>query len=208
MGSLFPSAGACIVPPLFSGLPGSSSGSSSKGFDAGNSLSLSGPAGSWTLLPTSTGQYQVVFGSTPVGPNVPPGSYTLSGTGGKDVAAFRSTLNVGANIVWTNKSAVSSVDRSQPQTITWSGGSNPGYVLIGGYSDSMNHEPSGFLCTEDATKGSFTIPGFILSALQVTGTRGVLFIGPHPLSQPVTIPGIDVAYFADASSDSKSVTYR
>ncbi len=208
MGSLFPSLGTCIVPDLFSGLPGSSSGSSSKGFDAGPSLALSGQIGSWTLTPSSTGQYQVVFGSSPVGPNVPPGAYTLAGTGGKDVGAFNIALNINGNIVWTNKSAVSTVDRSQPLTITWSGGSSPGYVLLGGYSDSSNHEPSGFLCSEDVSKGSFTVPGFILSALQPTGTRGVIFIGPHPLSRQVTIPGIDLAYFADASSDSKPVTFQ
>ena len=208
MGGLFPSAGTCIVPQLSSGLPGTSSGSSSKGLDAGASLSLSGQVGSWTLTPTSTGQYQVVFGSMPSGPNVPPGAYTLSGAGGKDVGAFTAALNIGGNIVWTNKSAVSTVDRSQPLTITWSGESNPGYVLLGGYSDSSNHQPSGFLCTVDATKGSFTIPSFILSALQPTGTRGVMFIGPHPLSRQVTIPGIDLAYFADASSDSKSLTFQ
>jgi uncharacterized protein (TIGR03437 family) len=99
MGGLFPSAGTCIVPQLSSGLPGTSSGSSSKGLDAGASLSLSGQVGSWTLTPSSTGQYQVVFGSTPSGPNVPPGAYTLSGAGGKDVGAFTASLNIGANIV-------------------------------------------------------------------------------------------------------------
>ena len=100
------------------------------------------------------------------------------------------------------------MDRSQSLTITWSGGSNPGYVLLGGYSDCNNHEPSGFLCTEDVSKGSFTIPSFTLSALHPTGTRSVMFIGPHPLSRQVTIPGIDLAYFADTSSDSKALTYQ
>ena len=128
-------------------------------------------------MPTGPGQYQVVFGSTPVGANVPPGVYTLSGAGGKDIDAFTATLNVGANIVWTNKTSISGVDRSQPLTITWSGGSNPGYVLLG-YSDSSTHQPSGFLCSEDAAKGSFTIPSFILSALHPTGARGVIFRTP------------------------------
>jgi len=208
IGSLFPSIGSCIVPALSSGSPGSSSGSSSKGLDAGPSLSLSGQVGSWTLTTASPGQYQVVFGSTPVGPNVPPGSYTLTGIGGKDVGAFSATLNIGGNIVWTNKSAISTVDRSQSLSITWSGATTPGYVLLGGYSESNSQSPSGFLCTEDASKGSFTIPSFILSALYPTGTNGVMFIGPHPLSRQVAIPGIDLAYFADVSSDSKTVTYR
>jgi len=37
---------------------------------------------------------------------------------------------------------------------------------------------------------------------------GRMFISPHPLSQQVTIPGIDLAYFIDGSSDSKSVIYQ
>lgn len=208
IGSVFPSLGSCVVPPLSSGLPGSSSGSSSKNLDAGPSLSLSGQVGSWTLTSTSPGQYQVVFGSTPAGPNVPPGTYTLTGSAGKDVGAFSATLNIGGNIVWTNKSAISTIDRGQPLTIAWSGGTTPGYVLLGGYSENNSEGPSGFLCTEDASKGSFTIPSFVLSALSPTTTKGVMFIGPHPLSRQVTIPGIDLAYFADVSSDSMTVTYK
>jgi hypothetical protein len=61
---------------------------------------------------------------------------------------------------------------------------------------------------EDSTKGSFTIPSFVLSALSPTPTAGNIFIGTHPLSNPVQIQGVDLAYFMDGSSDSKSVGFR
>ena len=100
------------------------------------------------------------------------------------------------------------IDRSQPLTVTWSGGTNPGYVLIGGYVYSNSGGLAAFACTENISAGSFTIPSFILSVLPPAATGGVMFIGPHPLSQQVTIPGIDLAYFMDGSSDSKSVVYQ
>jgi hypothetical protein len=178
------------------------------GLDAGSSLALSGQAGAWALAPIRTGQYQVLFGSVPTGPNLPPGAYTIAGSGGPDVPNFSATLNVGGNIVWTNKVAVSAIDRSQPLTIAWSGGTSPGYVLLGGYVESNTTGLAGFICTEDVSQGSFTIPSFIISTLPAAATGGMMFISPHPLSRQVTIQGLDLAYFMDGSNDSRSVVYE
>jgi hypothetical protein len=204
VGGLFPSQGSCTVLAELLGLPGSSS----KGLDAGGSLSLSGPAGSLALTGEGVGQYQAAFGSSSAGPNIPPGTYTLKGSGGKDVPAFTATLNIVQNVQWTNKSAVSTIDRSQPLTITWSGGPASGSVLLGGYSSGTAEGHHVFVCVEDATKGSFTIPSFILSALSPSQTGGVVFIGAHPLSRQVAIPGLDFAYFMDGSSDSRTLGLR
>jgi len=202
VGGLFPSQGTCTtLPSVFVGRSGT-------GLDAGSSLALSGPAGSWTLAPTRTGQYQVLFGSAPTGPNLPTGTYAVTGAGGRDLSAFSATLNVGGNILWTNKAAITTIDRSQSLTVTWSGGTNPGYVLLGGYVYSNTASLAGFVCTEYTSKGSFTIPSFILSVLPPAATGGVMFISPHPLSRKVTIPGVDLAYFIDGSNDSKSVIYQ
>lgn len=130
------------------------------------------------------------------------------GKGGANLAAFSATLKVGGNVVWTNKAAISRVNRTQPLTVTWSGGTTPGYVLLGGYFESRSAPFVGFACVEDVSKGTFTIPSFILSALPAASNGGAMFIGPHPLSQPVTIPGIDFSYFMDGSSDSESVVYQ
>ena len=202
VGGLFPSQGTCTT------LPSVPVGRSGNGLDAGSSLALSGPAGSWTLAPTRTGQYQALFGSAPTGPNLPPGTYAVTGAGGRDLSAFSATLKVGGNILWTNKAAITTIDRSQSLTVTWSGGTNPGHVLLGGYVYSNTAGLAGFVCTEYTAKGSFTIPSFILSVLPPAATGGVMFISPHPLSRQVTIPGVDFAYFIDGSNDSKSVIYQ
>ena len=202
VGGLFPSQGTCVP------LPYEYASRSGNGLDAGSSLSLSGAAGSWTLTPSRAGQYQALFGSSPTGPNLPTGTYTISGAGGHDVNAFSATLNVGASVLWTNKAAISSIDRSQPLTVTWLGGPDPGSVVIGGYVDSNTVGLVGFVCTADTSAGSFTIPSFILSLLPSAATGGGMFITPHPLSHQVTIPGVDLVYFMDGSSDAKSLVYQ
>ena len=171
--------------------------------DAGTSLALSGQAGALTLTPSRIGQYQGLFGSAASGEGLTPGKYTMVSGGGHDVPAFSATLTVGANVVWTNKPAIPSIDPSQPLSVTWSGGPNPGYVVVGGYVESGR---AGFVCVEDSSKGSFTIPSFLLSMLP-PGAGG-MFISSHPLSQQVTIPGVDLAYFMNGSSDRKSVGYQ
>lgn len=201
---LFPSQGTCTVQTNLT----ASAQRISKGLDAGSSLALSGQAGAWTLTSSHTGQYQVAFGNAPTGQNVAPGTYIITSTGGSDLKAFSATLKIAADIAWTNKAGISTIDRSQPLTVNWSPGTSPGSVLIGGYVESRTTPFVGFVCTEDAGKGSFTIPSFILSALPPAETGGAMFIAAHPLSQPVTIPGVDLSYAINGSSDSESVVYQ
>lgn len=208
-----PVPGSCIVlPKAFpSGLSAVSAG-----LDAGASLFLTGPAGSVTLkeIFDRTGQYHAVFASSISGPNVPSGSYTISGSGGKDIGAFSATITVGTHLAISNKSSLSIINRAQPLTVTWTGGVAGNYVLIGGYappiaSASVSVANAFFACSEDAGKATFTIPSYILSSVNATANaKGVVAISPNPLSNQITIPGIDLAYFIDGSSDSANVTFQ
>jgi hypothetical protein len=54
---------------------------------------------------------------------------------------------------------------------------------------------------------SVSLNGTDLSALPDM-PRGTLFIAPHPLDNPITIPGLDLAFIADAGSDSQTVAFR
>lgn len=127
-------------------------------------------------------------------------------------SARRSRLE--ATLAITNKPSLATIDRTQPLTITWSGGVSGNYVLIGGYTPNISNPPveipnAYFGCVEDAGKGTFTVPPYILSSMNPTpaGT-GALLISPHPLSNQISIPGIDLAYFTDGSSDSANVTFK
>jgi len=199
----FPPAGECVM------LPNSfpfGLGSISAGLDAGASLTLTGAAGSFTLKQTGKGQYQTLLGASATGPSIPLGTYTISGTGGKDAGAFSATVTVGSHLAISNKSSLATVDPTQPLTVTWTGGVAGNYVLIGGGSTRSPH--SYFACAEDAGKGTFTIPSYIISSVNsTTAANGILWISPNPLSNQITIPGIDAAYFADGSTDSVSVAF-
>jgi hypothetical protein len=206
-----PVAGSCVVLPHSypSGL-----GSASAGLDAGASLLLTGAAGSFTLKQTIKGHYYVLFGSSMTGPNIPLGSYTISGSGGKDVGAFSATITVGSHLAISNKNSLATVDPTQPLTVTWTGGVAGNYVLIGGYTpkgySNGAPEPNAyFACVEDGGKGTFTIPSYILSSMNETANaKGILGISPNPLSNQISSPGIDLAYFIDGSSDSANVTFK
>ena len=85
------------------------------------------------------------FGSSVTGPDVPLGSYTLSGTGGADVGAFSATITVGSHLAISNKSALNAVDPAQPFTVTWTGGVTGNYILIGGYTPEATYINNRFL---------------------------------------------------------------
>ncbi len=189
-----PPAGTCAIVQQ---LPNANSVSSSS-LDAGSSLTLNGPAGQIAMSAVQSGQYQGLFGNSVTGPDVPPGVYTIAGKGGKDLAAFTASLSIGANLVWTNKAPTTSLDRSQPLTVTWTGGTVPGHVLVGGYQNGSK----AFFCAEDAGKGTFTVPALFLSAFKASSEPVTLFIGPHPLEHQIAIPGLDIALFVDGSTDS------
>jgi hypothetical protein len=175
---------------------------------------LTGAATSVTLMQIGTGQYPAVFGSSVSGPNIPLGSYTFRGLGGKDVGAFSATLTVGSHFAIANKASLATVDRTQPLTVTWTGGVAGNYVLIGGYTPTTQLSGESipnayFACAEDVGKGAFTIPSYIVASMNATvNAKGLLLISPHPLSNQIAIPGIDLAYFTDGSSDSVNVTFK
>jgi uncharacterized protein (TIGR03437 family) len=184
------------------------------GADAGTSLSLTGAGGSLTLNNTGPGTYRAYFGASVSTQELPLGAYTISGTGGKDAGAFSVTLTVASHLAISSPSPLATVDRTQPLTVTWTGGIAGNYVLIAGeapgfFSYTGFNPPSYFACAEDGGKGTFTIPVYILSSMNPTASgKGGLVVSPHPFSNQITIPGIDLAYFVDGSSSTLNVTFQ
>jgi uncharacterized protein (TIGR03437 family) len=186
--AVLPPPGACLVLPHSAPF---GPGAGSAGLDAGQTLSITGAGGSVTLTPLSgkKGQYHGAFAASVSGPNVPLGSYTVNGTGGTDIGRFSATIGITSHIALANKTALTTIDRTLPLTVTWTGGVAGQYVLIGGYSPQPVNETFGplgplipnvyFACAEDAGKGSLTVPGYIVSSMNATGSgKGVLAISP------------------------------
>ena len=202
----FPPSGSCTAFPSFP-TAGPGATASPGGLDAGTQLTMSSPSGNETLTGFGAGGYSTFVGSGFPVSQAPAGTYRVSGSGGKDVGGFSAVLNVSSSLRWVNQSSIGIVDRSQPLTVTWSGGPNPGHVVFGGYANTQGG--AFFVCIEDAQKGSLTIPQQILSILPPTaGRKGYLFLATDPFENPFTAPGLDAGYFMNFSNDSREVEFR
>ncbi len=204
--SMFPPPGSCTV---FQNMPTTSASGNAqlKPLDGGEKMTLNSPAGTTSLTRFKPGEYQGLLGTNFAPLQAPVGTYLLSGSGGVDFGGFSASMKVSNALEWSNKDAITSVDRSQPLTVTWSGGPAPGHLVFGGYMGETSG--AAFLCTEDAAKGSLTVPQYVLSALPAaTSHNGYVFLAAHPLEPRFAIPGLDIGFFFNLSSDGKAVEFR
>jgi len=119
-----------------------------------------------------------------------PGSYKLMGFGGMDVGPFSASFSVPQPLTWTNRDQLTSIDRTQPLTISWTGGDTGQVVTVMGFGvDLPTNSSTAFACIAEAGANSLTVPPAILSNLPPT--RG------NPLQSKdviylVTMPGSSV----------------
>ncbi len=84
------------------------------------------------------------------------------------------TLNLSTPLVWSNMNSITSISRAQGVTVTWTGGSSNGFVVIDGASSSTSGVGVSFSCYTASSAGQFTIPSYVLDALPAgTGSLGV-----------------------------------
>ncbi|MGH9629615.1 MAG: hypothetical protein ACRD7E_14965 [Bryobacteraceae bacterium] len=195
--------------------------------DAGPVLTLVGPKGTKQLVRQDGGYYAKLGGGTTGLPSVPgvpatpvepdflePGDYAVDngsgGSGPNAVGAFRTTLTIPALLKWENEASVTSVNRSQGQTVTWSGGDPNGMVTILGGSSSGN-TGAGFVCIERTSAGQFTVPPVVLLTLPASGSEndfGLLSVVGSAGQKKFTATGLDAGYFDASAGSSKTVSYR
>jgi len=144
-----------------------------------------------------------------------PGTLTVSAPGGSDVGAFSIALPIpsaDASFKWNQAAVGTNISRSNPLTITWTGGDTNGYVDITLISSTFQSGqiPSpttpGILaeCIAPNSAGSFTVPVYVLQSLPSNAGSntlvppGELLVGP--VGAPVSLPagqlpsGLDAAY--------------
>ena len=182
-------SGSCqVIQATVSGT--STSTGSVTDLDAGK-VTISGPSGSgltnqaltetsntYSLFGTESGKIipgQVSF-------TLPAGSYTLAGAGGNDVGSFSTSIALGSAITVTG-GLPSTLVRSTPLTINWTGGNAPDMLEIVGSSSTSTGTganqvttTSEFICITTVGATTFTVPASILSQLPATtGTNtGIL----------------------------------
>jgi hypothetical protein len=196
--------------------------------DAGAQLTLNGPNVSNKAVPKqSTGIYNASLSTLGSSTSVlqDGGTYTLTGTGGADVAAFTASLTIPTPVTWSNQSAITTVNRSADLAITWTGGAAGQVVVITGFAGTSTSSGGAttntatiFACLADAGPGSFSVPSPVLSQLPAasgdltTGSVGFLSVQSGVSSKftaPLTAGGnIDYAVFSSANGGSKNVAYQ
>ena len=171
---------------------------SSTNLDAGPSITITGPNGvrglSYSDPSAKTAPYFGLLGangalaSTGLTSNPPflsPGTYTVSGSGGKTVGPFSVPLNVTSGATWLNRDQISVIDRTAGLTINWSGGDPTSQVgmILGLASNPSTNVSGSFACLVTLDQSSFTVPPAMMANLPSTaGTNpgdmqsGLLFL--------------------------------
>lgn len=168
---------------------------------AGTALHVQTPQGSesWHWSPWAgayLGQPSPQGGTSTI-----PGEYAIhNGGGGYNVGPFEARFTVPPlSFHWTNRNEVDVVRRAEGVTITWSGGDpeHGSVSIIGG---------TAFTCVEDAARGMFTVPSYVLSAIR-PGERIELTVAfqAHPGRLRFQAPGVDFAYSSYHISSSRTV---
>src|SRR5579872_535598 len=166
---LVPAVGSCSVYSI-SSLTNPFPNLTTVNLDAGPQLTSNGPNGTQLALRLNG----LGVGFTYSASNVPntylaAGQYALSGPGGADVGAFSGNLNTVADLVVTNPSNFSLINRSGGVTVNWTGGEQSNLVFISGSSATLNGATitgNAFICSQNVSAGQFTVPASILAQLR------------------------------------------
>ncbi|MBZ5606719.1 MAG: hypothetical protein LAP38_00565 [Acidobacteriia bacterium] len=162
--------------------------------DGGSSFTVKGPKGS-VALNGSTGDNVTLSAS---GTFLGPGSYTVTGTGGKDIGSFSATLTIPATPTLTSPTPSNNapVTRSNGLTVTWTGGDPNAYVeiLVTSALDNTFNLGDTARCRVAASAGTFTIPPYVMLAIPAGNFGGFLFLNSE-VAAPFTATGLTLGNF-------------
>jgi len=193
--------------------------------DAGEAISVTGPAGSHTLPRDVRRQdyYAALLGGQ--GPfsrdAVKPlylsrGSYTVSAPGGADIGPFSAKVEVTPAVVWKNRDRTDAIDRDAGATLEWKAARDGDAMLILAVNaDRPSGDSAVCLCMAHAGDGRFRIPPIALGNLPATReeddlSASYLLLLEMPVNPPARIAaqGLDTAFAAFVSASARLVKYR
>jgi uncharacterized protein (TIGR03437 family) len=161
-----PHAGSCAV---FTGTSFAGASQALQWLDAGTLIGVSSAAGPRAMakmpLPLVF-NYAGIFDA--VGNYVRPGSFSVTAPGGADVGPFSATIAYSEPVLrWSNQDSISTINRGESVTVTWTGGDPEGFVQILGYATAPNGTAAGasFACTARTSDGTFTVPPYVTHAM-------------------------------------------
>jgi hypothetical protein len=128
------------------------------------------------------------------------GTYTITGSGGPEIAPFSVTQTMPPSFAVINLSSLTTINRSQPTTINWTGGGS-GTVVITvqtlHFDSTFTNAFEAFVaCTVPTSPATFTIPTAALAYLAPVTPGGIDFaslnVGAGPAFAEV-VTGVLVA---------------
>jgi len=181
--------GSCQVFSATSSGTSTSTGGNLTYLDAGT-VTINGPSGSGlsnqALTKTNNSYSLADYEGIPLPGqatfSLPPGGYSLSGTGGNDVGSFSTSLTLASPLTLTSP-LPSTVNRSSPLTLNWTGGNATDLVQIIGSSsvttgtgNNAVTSTTEFICLTTAGQKTFTVPSSVLIQLPASpaGSSGIL----------------------------------
>ncbi len=179
-----------------------------------DSINIVGPGGAFGQLKQDsiTRIYYGLLGGS--GQYVVPGNFNIT-TGFINNTNASVTLNYTSPVTWTNFSQISTVDRTAGVTVNWSGGDGNGFVQITAVGTALDRAGSGQVqataaCIAPAGDHTFTIPGYILSALPATqtGNPAVLVVSGIHSTKKIDGGGLDVSSAFIYDHGGINVSYR
>lgn len=180
-------------------------------FDAGPAVTVTGPNGSEQIPLALEGflyaaQLGGGSGATAEPLFLDPGAYTVSAPGGTEaqpfpnVGPFSQTFSI-LPFTWTNRSDITTVDRSASLDVTWTGGDPNSTVQIIGAVNG-----TGFECNANTSDQHFTIPAFTL--LSLPGSSGGALGISTTSTTPFTAAGITSGTISSTVAIQQNVTYQ
>ena len=175
---------------------------------------------------TQTGPYPglsaIQLGATAPGlpltqrPYLDAGGLTLLTTGGKDIGASSTDIQVPAPFIWSNRDQTLNIARSKGLNITWTGGDSASSVFIAAASvDLPSNSTAVALCLVPPGSTSFAVPADVLANFPATRiraiqSRGVVYVGQWNLASPaaVSATGLDFGALLAVFIGGKTVNFQ
>ncbi len=226
------SLGSCIVHEInvygkINGLDGADFNTGTS-LDAGSALNVTGPGGGALIKPAWSSfamdslygthvfyYYSGVFnaGFIPNGGGTFTFDHIPNDPESADIKApIGAKITLPAPLAWTNQSSITSVNRSQGITVTWTGGDPGTYVSVSGSTTEANSlMGSYFNCSAPVAAGTFTVPAAVLLTLPPSpapSSKSFLRVGNFTDMQNFTVTGVTVGLISGGYTFTSEIAYQ
>lgn len=195
-----------------------------RGLDGGAPVTLTLPdGGTRTLMRNNVSNHAFSVSDATAGaqliiPAAGGGTFRFRSPGGADVGPAEASITATRPLVWNEHTTITAVSRAQPLTLTWSGGTPGGLVIIqGGSFNGPNATDvfTAFGCTVPVEAGRFTVPRDVMASMvpsmsfpPFNAPTGTLLVQHFTLPARFTATGLDQGSITSVSYSGTQVQYQ